>query len=241
MILLYISKYLQIQITMESETQIQELKKIRSLMERSTIYHSLSGLSGIAAGIVGIVAYLVVYLIIDPRMESDSAVKMTAIGKSNLIQIFLLGSIAAFLLAFAAIFLFNWRKAKQYQLPFFDEPMRQMFINLFIPLIAGGVYCLMLLREELFLLIAPTTLIFYGLGMILASRHTIIEIRYLGMIELTLGLISIFMKDYGSWFWLIGFGFVNLIYGAYIYLRHERRQSVSSDDPQLTRHDSTHD
>jgi hypothetical protein len=218
---------------MESQEQLEDIKRIRSLMERSTMYRSLSGLSGIAAGITGIAVYFIVYAIVDPKMEHDPQWKLTDEGKWYFTKIFLAGSTVALLLAFTSIFYFNWRKAQQYQLPFFDAPMQRMFINLFIPLIAGGIYCLMLLREEQFLLIAPTMLVFYGLAMILASRHTIIEIRYLGMVELMLGLISIFFKEYGSWFWLIGFGFVNLIYGVYIYWRYERTPEGS--------HPTTHD
>jgi len=127
------------------------------------------------------------------------------------------------LLVFSAIFFFNWRKAKQHDIPFLEPSMQKMFVNLFIPLIAGSVYCLMLLNEKEFLLIAPSMLVFYGLAMINASRHTIVEIRYLGLVELILGLVAIFFKEYGMWFWLAGFGFVNLIYGAYIYFNYERK------------------
>lgn len=207
---------------MEPEPSLEELKKIRSLMERSSIYHSLSGLSGVAAGVIGLIVYAVVYGLVDPFIEEQPQVKYTDEGRLYLIKIFFGASVICLLLAFAAIFFFNWRKARRNDLSFFEPAMQKMFVNLFIPLIAGGLYSVMLLREQQFLLIAPSMLIFYGLAMIQASRHTIIEIRYLGLVELVLGLIAIFMKEYGIWFWLAGFGAVNLIYGAYIYFRYER-------------------
>ena len=195
-------------------------------MERSSVYHSLSGLSGVAAGMIGFIVYAVVYGLVDPIMEKQPELKFTDEGQLYLIKIFFFASVICLLLAFTAIFFFNRKKAKQNGIPFFEPTMQKMFINLFIPLIAGGFYCLMLMREQQFLLIAPSMLIFYGLGMIQASRHTIIEIRYLGLIELVLGLIAIFMKEYGMWFWLAGFGMVNLIYGVYIYLKHERNATA---------------
>ncbi|HYV92972.1 MAG TPA: hypothetical protein VE978_14375 [Chitinophagales bacterium] len=215
---------------MEPEPNLEDLKKIRSLMERSSMYRSLSGLSGVAAGVIGLIVYAIVYGIVDPMVEKRPEMKSTDEGQLYLIKIFFTASVICLILVFAAIFYFNRRKAKRHELPFFEPAMQKMFLNLFIPLIAGGVYCLMLIHEKQFLLIAPSMLIFYGLGMINASRHTIIEIRYLGLVELILGLIAIFMKEYGMWFWLAGFGIVNLIYGAYIYLRYEK----SSHDSQFT-------
>jgi len=213
---------------MEHEPSLDELKKIRTLMERSSVYHSLSGLSGVAAGAIGTVVYFIVYAIIDPALEKDPQWKSTADGQAYLIKFFFAASAICLALAFAAIFYFNKRRARKAGLPFFDASMKKMFINLFIPLIAGGIYCVMLIRETEFLLIAPTMLVFYGLSMIMASRHTIIEIRYLGVAELILGLIAIFFKEYGTWFWLLGFGFVNLIYGSYIYFRYERKSETKT-------------
>jgi hypothetical protein len=208
---------------MGPEPNLEDLKGIRSLMERSSMYRSLSGLSGVAAGAIGMIVYFIVYGIVDPMVEKQPEMKFTDEGQLYLIKIFFIASLICLLLVFAAIFFFSWRNAKNQDLPFPEPAMQKMFINLFIPLIAGGVYCLMLIQEKQFLLIAPSMLIFYGLAMINASRHTIIEIRYLGLVELILGLIAIFFKEYGIWFWLAGFGVVNLIYGAYIYFSYEHK------------------
>lgn len=212
---------------MENQPPLDVLRKIRSLMERSTIYHSLSGVSGIAAGIIGVIVYAVVYGMIDPMVEKSPEMKYSDAGQWYLIKIYFAASIVCLVLSFTAILFFNLMKARRNELPFLEPAMKKMFINLFIPLIAGGIYVLMLVREKEFLLIAPTMLIFYGIAMIQASRHTIIEIRYLGIVELILGLIGIFMKEYGMWFWLIGFGFVNILYGAWIYFHTERNVKIS--------------
>jgi len=212
---------------MEQESSMDDIKRIRKLMERSSVDHSLSGLSGVAAGIIGIVIFFVVYHFIDPMLEKKVDWNATPEGENYLIKFFFVASVICLALVFTAILYFNRLKAKRAGLPFFDTSMQKMFINLFIPLIAGGIYSLMLVREKEFLLIAPSMLVFYGLSMIMASRHTIIEIRHLGFAELLLGLIAIFFKDFGMWFWLVGFGFINVIYGAYIYFRYERASGKS--------------
>lgn len=206
----------------DQQDSFEELKKIRGLMERSSIYHSLSGLSGMVAGVIGIIAYAIVYFLVNPLMEQFPQMLNSDALRIYLLKVFFAASIISLVLAFSAIFYFNWRNGLKNGISFYDAPMQKMFINLFIPLIAGGIFCLMLVREQLYLMIAPSMLIFYGLAMIQASRHTIIEIRHLGLAELALGLIAIFFQEYGMWFWLAGFGFVNLFYGAFIYLKYER-------------------
>ncbi len=199
-----------------------ELRKIRMLMERSSIYHSLSGLSGVAAGAVGIIVYAAVYGIATPLLKKHPEMQDTQDGQQYLFKIFFGASLICLVLAFTAIFFFNRRKARLQGTPFFEPVMQKMFVNLFIPLLAGGIYVSMLFWEHQYLLMAPTMLIFYGLAMIQASGHTIAEIRYLGMAELILGLVAIFMTQFGMWFWLAGFGVLNMLYGGYIYLKYER-------------------
>jgi hypothetical protein len=200
---------------------LDDLHRIRNLMEKSTMYHSLSGLSGVVAGIVGIVIYFITYLIANPYLDSHMG-SMSSADRRYVTGIFLIAATVALVLAFTGIFFFNYQKAKREGAAFLESSMKKMFINLFIPLVAGGIYCLMLLGQQQYLLIAPTMLVFYGLAMIQASRHTIVEIQHLGMAELLIGLVAIFIPQYGLWLWLLGFGFVNLFYGAYIYFRYEK-------------------
>src|SRR5258706_8143426 len=103
---------------MEPEPNLEDLKKIRSLMERSSIYRSLSGLSGVAAGAIGLIVYAFVYGIVDPIVEKEPEMKFTDEGRLYLIKIFFIASVVCLLLAFTAIFFFNWRKAQRQGLPF---------------------------------------------------------------------------------------------------------------------------
>ena len=75
-----------------------------------------------------------------------------------------------------------------------DSAARRMVINLFIPLAAGGIFCLILLVHHLVFLIAPATLIFYGLALLNVSKYTFHEIRVLGISEIIIGLMAISRK-----------------------------------------------
>jgi general stress protein CsbA len=74
-------------------------------------------------------------------------------------------------------------------------------------------------------LIAPATLVFYGLALVNASKYTIRDVRYLGLCEVALGLVASFMVGYGLVFWAIGFGVLHIFYGLAMYYKYERLDS----------------
>ena len=47
-------------------------------------------------------------------------------------------------------------------------------------------------------------------------------VRYLGLSEIALGLISCFFIGYGLLFWALGFGVLHIVYGALMYNKYER-------------------
>jgi hypothetical protein len=131
----------------------------------------------------------------------------------------------AFVVLVLALFFgvfFTTRNARKKGLPFWDATVKRMLINLFIPLVAGGVFCLILLYHHLVFLIAPSTLLFYGLALINASKFTLTDIRYLGISEIILGLIAMVFVGYGLIFWAIGFGVLHIVYGLAMYIKYER-------------------
>jgi hypothetical protein len=97
-----------------------------------------------------------------------------------------------------------------------------LLANLLVPLAAGGVFCIALLYHGIIYLIAPATLLFYGLALLNASKYTLSEIRWLGITEMLLGLTASIIPGYGLLVWAIGFGILHIIYGMVMYLRYER-------------------
>ena len=98
----------------------------------------------------------------------------------------------------------------------------RLFINVSIPLLVGGIYLFRLIHFGTFGLIAPGCLIFYGLALVNASKYTLAEVRYLGYLQLLLGIINLQFVGLGIYFWAVGFGLLHIVYGAYMWYKYER-------------------
>ncbi len=199
---------------MEKEKYLDDIKEIKSIMNRSSRFISLSGLSGVVAGIIALLgaylAYKTVYSTQDylgyriAILDNESILKLMAIA---LIVIILSLSFGIF---------FTRRKALASQEKLWNPASKLLIINFSIPLIAGGLLCIILLIKGLIGLIAPLTLIFYGLALVNASKFTLSQIRSLGIMEIVLGLIATYYIGYGLIFWALGFGILHIVYGILI-------------------------
>jgi hypothetical protein len=204
----------------EEKEHLQAITDIRSMMERSSRCISLSGLSGVFSGIFALIG---AYLAID-RFETASD-NYRVIGGAELIDITIFFfEIAGAVLVSSLLVgtLLTIRNSKRKGIKIWDNSTKRLLINLAIPLIAGGLFCLVLLFHGIIGLVAPATLIFYGLALLNASKYTFDDIRYLGLCEIVLGLAGSFFIGYGLLFWSIGFGLLHIIYGAVMYFKYER-------------------
>ena len=126
------------------------------------------------------------------------------------------------LLAFATGIILTSFRAKKQGASIWDYQAKRLIINLLIPLSTGGIFSILLLLQNAAHLIAPVTLIFYGLALINASKYTLGTIRYLGFIEIITGLLAMTFLNYGLIFWAFGFGIMHIIYGLFMYFKYER-------------------
>lgn len=205
--------------------EIQEYEKdiasIRTIMERSAKFISLSGLSGVLAGIYALtgaaIAYFTIHYPISPiNYRTYSLQTPEALSKLILIAtIVLIASITT------GLWLSN-KKAKKHGLKLWTATSKRLLFNMAIPLVAGGIFILIMLYTGHFGLAAPACLIFYGLALIQGSINTFDEIRYLGFCEIILGLISASLPGFGLIFWTIGFGVLHIIYGAIMYNKYDK-------------------
>ena len=202
---------------------LEDLKEIRSMMERSSRFISLSGLSGISAGIIAILGAFVAGWYVNTRIQGVSYNVTTGgnVRMDDVIFLLLLAMVVLFLAVGSAAY-FAIRKARKQSLPIWNKAAESTLINLLIPLGTGAIFCLILYTYGIFLLLAPSTLVFYGLALLNASQFTLKEIRYLGISEVVLGLIALAMPGYSLIFWALGFGFMHILYGAIMYFRYER-------------------
>ncbi len=220
------------------DTQNEHLKnlhEIRSIMERSTRFISLSGLTGVFAGSVALLGALAVYVFhrefFFSRYQNRGVFLpeelMSGSELSNFILFSFVDAFVVLALALSFGVFFTTRNARRKGLPFWDATVKRMLVNLLIPLVSGGVFCLILLYHHLIYLIAPSTLIFYGLALINASKFTLDDVRYLGICEIVLGLVAMVFVGYGLVFWAIGFGVLHIVYGLAMYMKYERAAGKS--------------
>lgn len=201
-----------------------DLQAIRNMMERSSKFLSLSGLSGVFAGCCALAGAAVAYFGIMKAGNVTYNEYMRSLSETPTLSIrlqFLLLALSVLLLALGGAFFFSLRKARKSHQPFWNKTTRQMLIHLFIPLLAGGIFSLLLIWHNNITLVASTTLIFYGLALVNAGKFTFGEIHYLGLSEIVLGLLAGFFLNYGLLFWTLGFGLLHIVYGWVMYKKYQ--------------------
>ena len=206
---------------------LQELQHIKRMMERSSRFISLSGLSGISAGVCALVgAWFANKVIMSTGGPSGNLPIRTNYDETTLKEF--MGSrlfeiaVATFAGAIVLSFLFTWLRSKKSNIPLWGATARRLMINVAIPMIAGGFYLLREIQVGNYGLIAPGCLIFYGLALVNASKYTFHEIRYLGYFQILLGIINCWMIGYGLYFWAAGFGVLHIVYGFLMWFKYER-------------------
>lgn len=204
------------------DDRLKDISEIRSLMEQSSKFLSLSGLSGISAGSVGLVAAGIAEWTILRSGTPTSGGASPGMDKGSLIAFFIITAILTLIAALGLAAFFSIRMARKKGLPVWTKTAKSLVLNLFVPLSAGGAFCFILLYHNLVFLIAPSMLIFYGLALFNTSKYTLDEIRYLGIIEICLGLIASIWTQFGLVFWGIGFGALHIIYGTLMYFKYEK-------------------
>jgi hypothetical protein len=214
--------------TSNTQQQLQHLAEMKALMERSTRFLSLSGLSGVWAGFCALAGAAFVYMWLDRAPFSgdegyyyDQAVRTIRWGL-NYKSVFILTALVVLAAALAGGLFFTTRKARQRGQRVWDASSRRMLRALAIPLATGGLFGLALLYWSLPALVPPTTLVFYGLALVNASNFTLRDLELLGIAEIALGLLGAFFLGYGLELWAAGFGILHILYGTWMYLKYDR-------------------
>ncbi len=195
---------------------LAELRHIKNMMERSSRFISLSGFSGISAGICALIGAWLAVQSIAVYVHEKTITADQLVAKLVLIA----GSI--FIAALICAFIFTYIRTRKQGIPMWSATTYRMLANLSIPLIAGGFFVLRLIVLKEYQLVAPACLIFYGLALTSVAKYTLGEIRYLGYFELLLGIVNLWIPGYSIIFWSIGFGVLHIIYGYIMWWKYER-------------------
>lgn len=206
---------------MENEKYLNDLSEIKNLMNRSSRFLSLSGLSGILAGTYALIGAYLAYKTIYFDTSTMGAYKNLVISEEAVIRLLVIAASVAFLSLLTGILL-SIQKAKSNNETIWNSTARRLVINFLIPLATGGFFIIFLIEKEMLGLVAPLTLIFYGLACVNASKYTLGGVRYLGLTFIILGLLSTWFLGYGLLFWALGFGVCHILYGSIMYFKYER-------------------
>jgi hypothetical protein len=198
----------------------KELAEIKGMMERSTRFLSLSGLSGILAGIYALIgAGMIWYWIYFPSSFGNEAEYYSS---KEILNNGLLTALAVLILTLGSAYFLSQKKSKKNSQQFWTSASKRFLLALFIPAVAGSLFSFALIHEGYFHLLAATTLTFYGLGLINASHFTLSEIKNLGLGQVFLGLIAAFHPELGLILWALGFGVLHIIYGSMMHYKYDR-------------------
>jgi hypothetical protein len=213
---------------MKEKTQdpLEALSDIRNMMERSSKFVALSGKAGIFAGIFTLVGAIAGYFMLDIQADELSNYQFLFLADGSFdaqhfnTLLLLLGAI--FVASVTTACLLAAQNAKKRGMAVWDATTRRVVFHFAVPLVTGALFSLALLHHHSIDLIAPTTLIFYGLSHVNMSKYTLDEIRTFGIIHILLGLIGAMHVNLGIQLWVIGFGLFHILYGAFIYFKYEK-------------------
>ena len=213
----------------EQQQGLDTLQDIKRMMEKSSRFISLSGLSGIAAGICALVGAWFAHDVIgdasgrgqrllDSNFQRTEEITLSSFMGHRLFMIALLTFVSALVLAF----LFTWLRSRKDGIPIWGSSSRRLMVSVAIPMVAGGIFLFRLIEAGAVGFIAPGCLIFYGLALVNGSKYTLGEVKWLGYGQILLGIINLWWIGNGLYFWALGFGLLHIIYGALMWWKYER-------------------
>lgn len=210
---------------METNKYLNDITEIKNIMNRSSRFISLSGLSGVLAGIYALIGAAFAYV----KLKDTSATnyenfsgRSSSLSGSTVVSDLTLIAIAVLVAAVITGFIMTLKKSKKSGEKIWDSTSKRLVFNFAIPLVVGGFFCLVLMQQGAAGLVAPATLIFYGLACVNASKYTMGDVRYIGLAFIGIGLVSTQFIGYGLYFWALGFGVCHILYGSLMYYKYDR-------------------
>lgn len=209
----------------EHASSLETLKDIRSIMERSARFVSLSGWSGVWAGCTALAGAAVAYKILGEYYVRTGAHTLPGdLTDPVFVTLFALAALT-FCVAGIGAFYFTLRKAKKQGQTIWGAASKKLLLSVMIPLMAGGLFCIAFLMSGDDYYVGPACLAFYGLALVNGGKYTLGEIRYLGYSELLLGCICLFFPGYGLYFWAAGFGVMHILYGIIMWSKYDKQEA----------------
>ncbi len=202
----------------------EDLKVIKKMMEESSRFLSLSGLSGLVAGGTALAGGIAAHFIIvrsNTSVIDEFLINLSIRDSGRMRNLLIADALIVLILALAGAFYFSIKKLRKKGLKVWTPVSKRLLINLFVPLITGGFFVLILYLANQWLLIVPAMLIFYGLSLVNAGKFTYSEVYYLGIAEIITGMLAAIFQGSPLFFWIFGFGLLHIGYGLLLYRKYE--------------------
>lgn len=220
---------------MKDKDLYDEINSIKKIMERSTKFISLSGLSGILAGVYALIGAGIAYIFIpiysneafyDVLVNHNNTIGLSYDGPLTIDEAYFVIGLGVLVLSVGTGIWLTVRKAAQRGQTVWNQSSKALIKNGILPLLAGGCFILILLSDKYYGMIAPACLIFYGLALAAASQYTYGDVKWLGITEIILGLLAMLLPGFGLLFWALGFGVMHILYGSIMYFKYDRENSA---------------
>lgn len=210
----------------QQKEQLEAIKDIRNLMEKSNRFRSLSGLAGIFIGIATLIAIAVAYAYMGLSIDQTGYYRLildeNGSPNGRIFNFLLIDTIVLFVFSLGTVSIMAMKNAKKTGIPKWDATAKRLSLQLAVPMLSGAILSMILLCHGSIELIAPISLIFYGLALFNASKYTVDDIQYFGIAEILTGLLAAVYIDFGLLFWAFGFGVLHIVYGTRIYFKYEK-------------------
>ena len=200
---------------MKNQKCLDDIREIKELMNRSSKFLSLSGLSGVFAGFYALAGVVM-------AEWAFGQYHMGAWTREQVFFFLIFLAFAVLVLSLGTALWFSYRKAQKRQYKMWDVPARRMVAASLVPLLTGGLWSLILVLHGDYGLLVPSMLVFYGLSLTTASYYTYGMVYYLGLAEILTGLLALLWPGYAVWWWALGFGVFHILYGLLMYVKFDR-------------------
>ena len=194
---------------------------IREMMEKSSKFLSFNGLSIVFAGFFAIAGATFAHLFLRDAFGGDY-------NWMQKIVVLIIDALLVLFLSVCSVTFFCWKKSRSNHESLFSSTTRRAAYSLLLPLFAGGIFSLVFLFRGDLHTVYAATLIFYGLGLVNASKYTFPEVNYLGITTVILGLSAVFLTDLSLYLWAAGFGLCHIIIGFVMYFKYETNTNKKS-------------
>jgi hypothetical protein len=209
--------------------ELEQLKEIKSMMEKSSRFISLSGWSGVAAGTSALIGAIIAYPYVNMGRQETLGEVYPNPGYDSvagyLFHPLSYIAITTFLAAMISAFIFTYLKSQKQKINIWGSMSRKVAFHFLVPFGAGTLFITYLITRSDFIYIAPLSLIIYGISLFSVYKFTIKETLYLALAIILLGLGNLVLPGYSFIFWILGFGVSHIIYGIYMWNKYDRKTS----------------